>query len=61
MPSGSWCPADLRMLPDVYALRRLNEDGRATTEVVGIATDFCVRATAPDAVRARFDTTALPA
>lgn len=29
-------------------------------DIVGIATDFCVRATALDAVRARFDTTVLP-
>lgn len=28
-------------------------------DIVGIATDFCVRETALDAVRARFDTTVL--
>jgi nicotinamidase/pyrazinamidase len=37
----------------------LTAQGITTVEVVGIATDYCVRATALDAARAGFTTTVL--
>ena len=44
---------------DTGLAKRLRDAGVDKVAVTGIATEYCVRATALDAVRARFDTTVL--